>query len=584
MSDITVVSTPVIVEVSPQVYTVTVSSVGAQGAKGDKGDKGDTGSSGVIAVTAPITNTGTSTSANIGINAGVANGVATLDGSGLIPTSQLPPLAISDTFVVASQAAMLALTAQVGDVAVRTDINQTFILQASPPTTLANWVQILTPPAITSITASSPLTGGTITSTGTIGISDASTTVKGAVQLTDSTSSTSTTTAATPNSVKTAYDLANGKASLATANTFTTGTQTIQTGSDTNVGLKVSRNSATQSADIVQVTQSDGTTILAKVAANGAITTASGLTASGAITTSSNISTTGGGSITSATNVTAAGFVSTGTTNVTLGTSGATGGNLVFATTGGTQSLIAATGATGSQTLPATAGTILNSATTSIPNVTTANGLTSASSLATVGTITSGTWNATAIDPSKGGTGSTYGSLMVGHSQLNADVTKNANDTTPESVFRTGTAFSSIQYFNVDANTTYFFEGTIRLLKTATGSVVNNSMLYYATGGTTPLTEQSSFMSVSYYVTTAGIGFGSASATATAASSSSTTGTSIVCVFRGQITTHASTAGRFNIASWLTTAGASAPNFLAGSYINLYKVGTGSVQTFGNWS
>jgi len=34
MSDITVVSQPVIVEVSPQVYTVTVSSVGAQGATG----------------------------------------------------------------------------------------------------------------------------------------------------------------------------------------------------------------------------------------------------------------------------------------------------------------------------------------------------------------------------------------------------------------------------------------------------------------------------------------------------------------------------------------------------------------------
>jgi len=48
---------------------------------------------------------------------------------------------------------------------------------------------------------------------------------------------------------------------------------------------------------------------------------------------------------------------------------------------------------------------------------------------------------------SYGGTGTQYGSILVGHSQLNADVTKNANDATPESVFRTGTAFSSIQYF-----------------------------------------------------------------------------------------------------------------------------------------
>ena len=41
---------------------------GATGAKGDTGATGATGSSGVIAVTAPITNSGTSTSANIGID------------------------------------------------------------------------------------------------------------------------------------------------------------------------------------------------------------------------------------------------------------------------------------------------------------------------------------------------------------------------------------------------------------------------------------------------------------------------------------------------------------------------------------
>lgn len=63
---------------------------------------------------------------------------------------------------------------------------------------------------ITSVTASSPLTGGGTAGDITVGIQSASTTQSGAVQLTDSTSSTSTTTAATPNSVKTAYDLANG--------------------------------------------------------------------------------------------------------------------------------------------------------------------------------------------------------------------------------------------------------------------------------------------------------------------------------------------------------------------------------------
>lgn len=76
---------------------------------------------------------------------GVANGVATLDSGGLIPVGQLPPLAITDTFVVASQAAMLALTAQVGDVAVRSDLNRSFILRVADPTVLGNWQELLTP-------------------------------------------------------------------------------------------------------------------------------------------------------------------------------------------------------------------------------------------------------------------------------------------------------------------------------------------------------------------------------------------------------------------------------------------------------
>lgn len=76
---------------------------------------------------------------------GVANGIAELDGSGLVPTHHLPALAISETSVVANQAAMLALTAQVGDVAVRTDVNKSFILTATPASTLGNWQELLTP-------------------------------------------------------------------------------------------------------------------------------------------------------------------------------------------------------------------------------------------------------------------------------------------------------------------------------------------------------------------------------------------------------------------------------------------------------
>jgi hypothetical protein len=76
---------------------------------------------------------------------GVANGLAELDGSGLVPTHHLPALAITTTQVVASQAAMLALTAQIGDVAVRTDQNKSYILTATPASTLANWQELLTP-------------------------------------------------------------------------------------------------------------------------------------------------------------------------------------------------------------------------------------------------------------------------------------------------------------------------------------------------------------------------------------------------------------------------------------------------------
>jgi hypothetical protein len=74
-----------------------------------------------------------------------ANGVASLDASGKVPAAELPDISITSTQVVANQADMLALTAEVGDVAVRTDVNKTFILTASPSSTLANWQELLTP-------------------------------------------------------------------------------------------------------------------------------------------------------------------------------------------------------------------------------------------------------------------------------------------------------------------------------------------------------------------------------------------------------------------------------------------------------
>jgi hypothetical protein len=74
------------------------------------------------------------------------NGYAGLGATGKISNSQLPALAITDTFVVASEAAMLALTgAETGDVAIRTDLNKTFILRGTAASTLADWSEILSP-------------------------------------------------------------------------------------------------------------------------------------------------------------------------------------------------------------------------------------------------------------------------------------------------------------------------------------------------------------------------------------------------------------------------------------------------------
>lgn len=83
---------------------------------------------------------------------GANNGVATLDANGKLTNSQIPAIAITDTFVAADQTAMLALSAQTGDVAVRTDLSKSFILKGTDPTVLGDWQELLTPTsAVTSV-------------------------------------------------------------------------------------------------------------------------------------------------------------------------------------------------------------------------------------------------------------------------------------------------------------------------------------------------------------------------------------------------------------------------------------------------
>lgn len=85
---------------------------------------------------------GSAASKDVGTAAG---NVPVLNASGKLDENIIPAVAITETYVVDSETAMLALNAQVGDVAIRTDVNKSFILQTIPATTAANWKELLTP-------------------------------------------------------------------------------------------------------------------------------------------------------------------------------------------------------------------------------------------------------------------------------------------------------------------------------------------------------------------------------------------------------------------------------------------------------
>ena len=98
---------------------------------------------------------------------GAISGVATLDSTGKLTVSQIPSLALTTAQVVSSQTAMLALSAQTGDVAIRTDINETFMLQVNDPTQLGNWVQLLFPNSVSSVNSR---TGAVVLTSSDVGL------------------------------------------------------------------------------------------------------------------------------------------------------------------------------------------------------------------------------------------------------------------------------------------------------------------------------------------------------------------------------------------------------------------------------
>lgn len=111
---------------------------------------------------------GTAATANTGTSSG---NVPILDSNGKLNTSVIPALAITDIYTCSSEASMLALDAQQGDICVRTDNNTIYILSQTPASTLANWIPIEIPMVITSVngqTGAVVLTGSDINATATI--------------------------------------------------------------------------------------------------------------------------------------------------------------------------------------------------------------------------------------------------------------------------------------------------------------------------------------------------------------------------------------------------------------------------------
>lgn len=91
---------------------------------------------------------GTAATKDTGTSAG---NIPVLGTDGKLDSNILPAIALVDVYTVDSETAMLALDAQQGDVAIRTDENKTYILSKEPASTLANWIELLFPVSVVSV-------------------------------------------------------------------------------------------------------------------------------------------------------------------------------------------------------------------------------------------------------------------------------------------------------------------------------------------------------------------------------------------------------------------------------------------------
>ena len=116
---------------------------------------------------------------------GSANGFASLNSLGKVPNAQMPDISITDTYVVLTEAEMLGITCQTGDVAVRVDLNKCFILKGTNPTQLGDWQELLSPVSqLLSVSVSAPLVNAGTAGAPIITLPEATTTTAGYISST----------------------------------------------------------------------------------------------------------------------------------------------------------------------------------------------------------------------------------------------------------------------------------------------------------------------------------------------------------------------------------------------------------------
>ena len=86
-----------------------------------------------------------SADARISAQRGVVNGLASLGADGKLASNQIPATVMNNSFVVASQAAQLALATATGDVVIRTDLTKSYVRNSGVTGTMTDYNELLNP-------------------------------------------------------------------------------------------------------------------------------------------------------------------------------------------------------------------------------------------------------------------------------------------------------------------------------------------------------------------------------------------------------------------------------------------------------